>query len=194
MGTHSLVPSTPAAEPNQTRKTPGSALESILGKYEEEYRRKTQQDYDRLYAIMHDPKAKIHDQIKALWAKNADPNNIQGALDTALNWSYTHFLKPFAPKVEKNEKDIGKQRERIIEGIKRLKQFRNDLIWKITNVRSQACEPAGSDTPQQAAAKSIIKNVVDGQINALLENRKDAITAYENALMFLAEATQPQEQ
>ena len=46
----------------------------------------------------------------------------------------------------------------------------------------------------KATAKSIVKNVVDSQIDDLLTNRKDAIKTYENALMFLAEATKPQQQ
>lgn len=192
MGTHSLVPSTPADEPDRAPETPGSALESILGKHKDDYRRKTQQDYDLLYAIMHNSDSNIRDQIKYLWNANEEAKKKQTELETALTWSYTHFLEPFAPEVEENQKDIGKQRERIIEGIKRLKQFRNDLTWKITNVYKRDGELTGSNTAGQTAAKDIVKNVVEGQISALLTNRKDAIKAYENALMFLAEATQAQ--
>jgi hypothetical protein len=193
MGTPSLVPSALATEPNQVRATPGSTLESMLSKYEEDYREKTEQGYVLLCEIMQDPNTNIRDQIKELWKTNGNAKEKQPELEAALKWSYTQFLETFDPNDKKYKEDISKQRELIIEGIKRLKQFRNDLIWKITNVYRQNGESTGSDASGEVAAKSIVKNVVDGRIKDLLANRKDAIKTYENALMFLAEATQPQE-
>jgi hypothetical protein len=193
MGTPSLVPSALAEKPNHVRRTTGSALESILSKYETDYREKTKQGHKLLCEIMSNSEKNIKKQIKDLWNSNENVKNKQGALETALEWSYTHFLNQFASGIKNNEKDIGKQRKQIIEGIKRLTQFRNDLIWKITNVYKQDGESTNSDTAAKDAAKSIVRNVVNSQIDDLLANRKDAIKTYENALMFLAEATQPQE-
>jgi hypothetical protein len=193
MGSPSLVPSALAEKPNQVRGTPGSTLESILSKYEENYREKTEQGHKLLWEIMNNSENNIKKQIKDLWNANENVKNKQGELETALNWSYTHFLNQFASDIKNNEKDIGKQRKQIIEGIKRLTQFRNDLIWKITNVYKQNDESTNSKTAGKEAAKSIVRNVVNSQIDDLLANRKEAIKTYENALMFLAEATQPQE-
>jgi hypothetical protein len=194
MGTPSLVPSTPAEETDRAPETPGSTLESILSKHKDDYRGKTQQGYNLLCEIMDNSQNNIKKQIKDLWNANDKVNDKQTKLETALDWSYRQFLETFDPNDKKYGGDISKQREQIIEGIRRLKQFRNDLLWKITNVYRQESESSNSSTAGKDVAKSIVRNVVNTQINDLMENRKDAIKTYENALMFLAEATQPQEQ
>jgi hypothetical protein len=193
MGTPSLAPSATAEGPNQVRVTPGSSLESMLSEYEKGYRQKTKQGYKLLYEIMSNSRNNIKKQIKDLWNANEDVNDKQTELETALDWSYTHFLELFASEIKDNVENLDKQREQIIEGIKRLRQFRNDLIWKITNVYSRDGKSADPNAPAgKVTAKSIVRNVVDSQIYDLLANRKDAIKTYENALMFLAEATKPQ--
>lgn len=202
MGTDLLNAAKQTDDAQRETKSSSSGLQRVFEEYRDEYRKRTKREYLQLHAMLHDPDTKVDDRIRALWEEKMDVNApIQEALEEALNWSHEYFLKSFASKLKKDEKDPARQRELIVEGIRSLKQFRNDLTWKITNLKNRmerenssyrsSSERTKNEKIQSAqkAAKAIVKKVVDGMIHTLLSNRKDAMKIYEDALTILVKTT-----
>lgn len=193
--------------PNQTDgagkapETTSSALESVFDKYRDEYRKKTEEEYSLLYSILKDLNAdkRVESRIQASWDARAEImscDQIKGPLKASLDGSYTNFLEPFTSNLKDELKDTDAQRQQIVEGIRRLRQFQNDLNGKIEEMAPKA-DSNSSQTEQNKlakdAARSIVEDVVEGRIDTLLADRRDAIKTYEGALIFLAEATQQKE-
>lgn len=207
-GTMDVGISTSTNQTNGTGKAPetsSAALEPVLDKYRDEYRKKTAEEYKLLYAILNEPNTKINDQIRTSWDTNEQIKScsqIQSPLRTSLDGSYTRFLESFVSNLKDDLNDTVVQREQIVEGIQRLKFFRYDLILKIgclNNAMDQPADPNSSSAPAadneqieraKVAARRIVEDVIEDRIYTLLAERRGTIKTYEGALIFLAEATQ----
>lgn len=160
-----------------------STLEQIFDKYQNKYTEQTESDYDKLRGMLATSTAKasseIEDKIKSAWQNNPDTkeSNVNSKLDNALASSKTYLEDAYREISAKNNEEREKYSERIINALRKIKQFYFSLISKIDEILTseEKNKLRNAELEEHAAGKDLLASSTEdiGSKKTTLENKKN---------------------